>query len=488
MVKIGCSDHLLVGQLKCPMSQHTDPSAMQATLQSLNNFLGQVVTQHVIAVKLAGTAGHLLPAASALYVSMNPYLQTYITICEEVARAEYAVQADMRILRELESQVTNSFETDQEVPCSVPVKAYGVQNKLSILLCKHCSQHTEHSCKVLFLAAGASAATTAPPDLATALPAAAHHDKLQAVLAQARAIRGQPKTSTANRSYLSPIQPEQSKPSAPVTPTQGTPLHASTSKHACSTKPEAVTDSKRDRVSSNSRQCHRSSKFQPPTAQQAGQQLPEKLLPGKRLPSGKSTATQASPTPQSDIGKEASSLPVPLQLPADFTKALHALRYVSAHQVLPCIPDQSDDRFCGIRNAWQVPAAQTSISIVVNMFLRPSDLHFVGSTSLTCDITDSMYCECDATRCYSQLIDIAGLQHLISNLCTPCHVTVLWTTTLAMTNGITMTNGIILCLIALCTAPFELSCQSCSVCLLVSDLCYSCEATACVDSSGTDFS
>lgn len=321
------------------MSQHTDPSVIQATLQSLNKFLGQVATQHVARVELAVSVCLLLPAAYALNLTLTRTLQTYITVCGEVARAEYAVQADMRVLKDLETQVTNSFKTDQEEPSSVPDKACGAQHKLSMLLCKHCSQHTEHSCKVLFLAAGASATTTAPPDLATALPAAAHHDRLQAVLAQARAIRGQLETT---RSYLSPIQPEQSKPSAPFTPSQGTQLHASTSKHACNIKPEAVTDSKRDRVSSNSRRCHRSCKSQPPNVQQAGQQLPEKLLPGKRLPSGKSTATQASPTPQSDTGKEASSLPVPLQLPADFTEALQALRYGSAHQVWSGLADQSD--------------------------------------------------------------------------------------------------------------------------------------------------
>lgn len=326
------------------MSQHTDPSAIQATLQSLNDFLGQVLTQHVAAVKLAVIMSACSVACCVCALCDYEYklLQTYITICEEAARAEYAVQADMRILKDLDSQVTNSFETDQEEP-SVPVKAYAVQNKLSMLLRKHRSQHTKHSCKVLFLAAGASVSTSAPPDLATASPADAHHDKLQAVLAQARAIRGQPKASTANRYYLAPIQPEQSKRSAPVTPSRGTQLPAATSRHHCSTKREAVADS------SNSRQCNQSSKAQPPNVQQAGQRLSEKLLPGKPLTLCKSTAKKASPTLQSDTGKEAFRLPVPpLQLPADFTEALHALRYGSAHQVLPCLADQLENRSCGL--------------------------------------------------------------------------------------------------------------------------------------------
>ena len=169
--------------------------------------------------------------------------------------------------------------------------------------------------------AGASACTAATSAWAAAPPAAAPHDKLQAVLAQARAIRGQPKAQTANRPHLSSKQPGQSRRSA--APSHTTQLNTSACRQDCVTKPHIGTDSTDGSISSRHRHPARpASKSQLPSAQQAGQQLPENLLPGKPSASGKGTSKKVP----SDTSKEASRRPVPLQLPADFAEALNALR------------------------------------------------------------------------------------------------------------------------------------------------------------------
>ena len=165
--------------------------------------------------------------------------------------------------------------------------------------------------QVTFLEAGASSSTAATSD-PLAVSAAAQHDKLQAVLAQARAIRGQPKAQT-RRPHLSSIQPGHSTRSA--IPSHTTQLNISTSKHDRVRKPGIVTDSTDGSV--GSRHCHPArptSKSQLP--------LPDKLLPDKPSASGKGTAKKL----QSETSKEASKRSVPLQLPADFTQALNAFR------------------------------------------------------------------------------------------------------------------------------------------------------------------
>lgn len=169
--------------------------------------------------------------------------------------------------------------------------------------------------------AGASPCTAATSDWAAAPPAAAPHDKLQAVLAQARAIRSQPKAQIANRPHLSSIQPGQSTRS--VTSSQITQLNTTASKHDRVTKPCLATDITDGSVSSRHRHAARpSSKSQLPSAQQAEQQLPEQLLQGKLSASGKGTAKKV----QSDTSNKAVRRPVPLQLPASFTEALNVLR------------------------------------------------------------------------------------------------------------------------------------------------------------------
>lgn len=69
-------------------------------------------------------------------------MQTYITVCQEVARAEYAVQADMRVLKDLESQtISNQHETQatqQEEPSSASAKLRDKQTRLGRHPHTHC--------------------------------------------------------------------------------------------------------------------------------------------------------------------------------------------------------------------------------------------------------------------------------------------------------------------------------------------------------------
>ena len=115
------------------MSQHTERSDLQATLQHLNKFLGQVATRKCCSQSCCECLSPVVPFnAGCNHPSCElSLLQTYITICEEVARAEYAVQADMRILRDLELQMSISFETydtQQEEPSGMPDKLCCVPN------------------------------------------------------------------------------------------------------------------------------------------------------------------------------------------------------------------------------------------------------------------------------------------------------------------------------------------------------------------------
>lgn len=253
------------------MPQPTDCSALQATLQGLNEFLGQ----------------------------------TYIKICKEVAQAEYAVQADFRVLRDLESQLKSSLEThvmQQEEPSSMAAKL--------------CDMHS-----------GVGASSTAvTSELAAADPVVGQHDKLQAVLAQARAIRRQGKSETTNRSHLSSIQPVM--PTRPV-PRPGTKLNRSSSSHECSAKRHTENINGSD-SSNHSHSARPASKSQLPSAQHVQQQLPGKPLPDILSTSQKSTA-KTPLAAQPGIGRDASQYPVPLEPPAHFREAFNALRLPGLH-------------------------------------------------------------------------------------------------------------------------------------------------------------
>ncbi|KAL3144454.1 hypothetical protein ABBQ32_004198 [Trebouxia sp. C0010 RCD-2024] len=261
------------------MSESTDCSALQAALQDLNNFLGQ----------------------------------TYITVCQEVARAEYAVQADMRVLKDLESQtISNQHETQatqQEEPSSASAKLRDKQTRLG------------------------GCPTTVTSELPTAGLAVPQHDKLQAVLAQARAIRRQGKTQAANRSHLSTIQPAVTSRRAPGPVSQSTELNTSSCSHDRRTMCHTVTANTGSKDSSRyGHSACPANRSQLPNAQRPRQQLPEQLLPVEPLASGKGTETKPSLTAQPGTDNEASRRSVQLQLPADFREALNALRQPGIHQ------------------------------------------------------------------------------------------------------------------------------------------------------------
>lgn len=156
-------------------------------------------------------------------------------------------------------------------------------------------------------------ATPVTSELPTAAPAVAQHDKLQAVLAQARAIRRQGKTQTANRSHLSTIQPAVSTRPAPG-PVSQAQLNTPSCSHDRRTMCHTVTANRGSTDSSSHGHSARSaSKSQLPAVEP--------------LTSGKGTETKPSLTAQPGTDNKASRPSVPLQLPADFKEALNALRY-----------------------------------------------------------------------------------------------------------------------------------------------------------------
>lgn len=120
------------------MPQPTDCSALQATLQGLNEFLGQVTGPSLAVIEC--TLAFSCAACSISLPKGLRCLQTYIKICKEVAQAEYAVQADFGVLRDLESQLESSLEThvmQQEEPSSMAAKLCDMHSGVGRL----CHQH-----------------------------------------------------------------------------------------------------------------------------------------------------------------------------------------------------------------------------------------------------------------------------------------------------------------------------------------------------------
>ncbi|KAL0049516.1 hypothetical protein WJX82_003996 [Trebouxia sp. C0006] len=145
------------------MEAATETQRLQITLQELIDFLGK----------------------------------TYITTCEEVARTEHAVQSNMRIVQELQAAVSqrNNVVADQSDAPSLP--AFSQVGQMPT------SGNPVHSAEAEESPTPVAASAT---DLSG--PASARstqHDKLQAVLAQARAIRGQDKPQASIGSNPQPI-------------------------------------------------------------------------------------------------------------------------------------------------------------------------------------------------------------------------------------------------------------------------------------------
>ena len=164
-------------------------------------------------------------------------------------------------------------------------------------------------------------------------------EKLQAVLAQARAIRGQT-TSRAAEAVQSQAQPVRSQK-----PQRLNSRHVTSSKPARASRttatsmldrinnPPVVPSSGAKHSSSNnsrlSEQDHLAGKSSLGTAQKSQQKPSEHRLAEQEsgVPSGLAGSTLQS---QSETGGSTSQYPVPLQLPAEFRKALNALRWLTS--------------------------------------------------------------------------------------------------------------------------------------------------------------
>ena len=161
----------------------------------------------------------------------------------------------------------------------------------------------------------------------------AQHDKLQAVLAQARAIRVQLKTQTApaqttpdpQRKPVKAGLMSQRQPSRPISKPslskRSTSMHDGTNSSATlarSTTSKGINKSKPGDLA-------------PPTGKSsAAQQAQQRPLAEPAMAPDSSAGSTL--VPHSGAQKKASSCPVPLQLPADFRKALNALRYHCRHK------------------------------------------------------------------------------------------------------------------------------------------------------------
>ena len=99
------------------MEAATETQRLQITLQELIDFLGKVQITFRANRVYQSLRCNNKTTAIAVYA-----LQTYITTCEEVARTEYAVQSNMRIVQELQAAVSqrNNVVADQSDAPSLP--------------------------------------------------------------------------------------------------------------------------------------------------------------------------------------------------------------------------------------------------------------------------------------------------------------------------------------------------------------------------------
>ncbi len=106
------------------MEAATETQRLQITLQELIDFLGKVqITFRANRVEQSLRCNSKTTAIT-IYA-----LQTYITTCEEVARTEYAVQSNMRIVQDLQAAVSqrNNVFADQCDAPSLPASSQSGQ-------------------------------------------------------------------------------------------------------------------------------------------------------------------------------------------------------------------------------------------------------------------------------------------------------------------------------------------------------------------------
>ncbi|DBA90261.1 TPA: hypothetical protein ACH3X1_003554 [Trebouxia sp. C0004] len=299
------------------MEAATDTQRLQLTLQELIDFLGK----------------------------------TYITTCEEVARTEYAVQSSMQIVQELQAALSqrNDVFADQCDAPSIPASSKIGQMPTSSYLV-HRAEAEESPTPV-----AASAADLSGPASAQS----AQHDKLQAVLAQARAIRGQdkPQASIASNpqsmSHVGKTMPRNPTGTGTGAAAQGCAfrsmpdrtnrlqLHAKLSSGTSgrSSRGESVS-AKPQRDDTALSKHHKPPKQHPPlnsmpdreTAAATPMQMQQQLLQHK-LVSG-SSVLQSTPAELDQLHSMESkwAQTMPLQLPAYFRKALNAFRQPSSQR------------------------------------------------------------------------------------------------------------------------------------------------------------
>ena len=93
------------------MQAATDCQHLQTTLRELTEFLGQVSYNLTNFTRETRSLQHCLRPVQSAVIYSPCHLQTYVTTCEEVARAEYAVQSSMQLVQDLRAQLSAQHDT-----------------------------------------------------------------------------------------------------------------------------------------------------------------------------------------------------------------------------------------------------------------------------------------------------------------------------------------------------------------------------------------
>lgn len=125
------------------MQAATDCQHLKTTLCELTEFLGQVSYNLTNITRRIRWLQHCLRAGQSAVIYSPCHLQTYVTTCEEVARAEYAVQSSMQIVQDLRAQLSAQHDTvaDESLAPSMPAPAV---SKPAPGTCKYGRLHVPH--------------------------------------------------------------------------------------------------------------------------------------------------------------------------------------------------------------------------------------------------------------------------------------------------------------------------------------------------------